>query len=111
MSQLKTELGFEDKIILSYIGTHGLAHALDFILSCSQKVEDKRIHFIFVGDGAEKENLINHSMTLKIKNFTFFDSVSKEKVFDYIGLSDYALVNLKKSNEFKNVIPSKILKM
>ena len=34
--------------------------------------------------------------------------MSVKVVYDYINLSDYALVNLKKSDEFKNVIPSKI---
>ena len=108
VSILRNRLGLKNKVVVSYIGTHGMAHALDFILRCSQKVEDENIHFIFVGDGAKKESLVKYGSTLKKKNFTFLDSVPKNKIIDFISLSDYALVNLKRSNEFKNVIPSKI---
>ena len=108
VSVLRNRLGLKNKVVVSYIGTHGMAHALDFILRCTQKVEDENIHFIFVGDGAKKESLVKYGSTLKKKNFTFLDSVPKNKIIDFISLSDYALVNLKRSNEFKNVIPSKI---
>ena len=62
---LKNKLKIQDKIIISYIGTHGLAHGLRFILRSIQKVKNKNIIFIFIGDGAEKENLLNF---LKVKN-------------------------------------------
>ena len=105
---IRNQLGLVDKTIISYIGTHGMAYALKFIIDSAQSIENKNLHFLFVGDGAEKQNLLDYCKSLKNKNFTFIDSVSKSEVYDYINLSDYALVNLKKSDEFKNVIPSKI---
>jgi len=105
---LKESLGLENKIIISYIGTHGLAHGLKFILESISKISNPNLHFLFIGDGAEKQNLIDYSNTLSSKNFTFLDSVTKSEIPLYIDLSDYSLVNLKKSVEFKNVIPSKI---
>lgn len=105
---LKASLGLEKKIIISYIGTHGLAHGLKFILDSLSKISDSNLHFLFIGDGAEKENLIHHSKNFKSKNFTFIDSITKSEIPLYIEISEYSLVNLKKSDEFKNVIPSKI---
>ncbi|MEK9612749.1 MAG: glycosyltransferase [Flavobacteriaceae bacterium] len=90
------------------MGTHGLAHELAFILRATQKVENPNIHFLFMGDGAQKNRLVKYSKSFKKNNFMFLDSVSKNKVFDYINISNYSLVNLKKSEEFLNVIPSKI---
>ena len=55
-----------------------------------------------------KKKLLEYSKKLKNNNFTFLDSVSKEKVFSFIEISNYSIINLKKSNDFKNVIPSKI---
>ena len=52
--------------------------------------------------------MIKYSKTLHSKNFTFLESVTKSEIPLYIDISDYSLVNLKKSDEFKNVIPSKI---
>ena len=105
---LKDSLGLQNKTIISYIGTHGLAHGLKFILKNISKISNPNLHFLFIGDGAEKENLIKYSKTLNSKNFTFLESVTKSEIPLYIEMSDYSLVNLKKSDEFKNVIPSKI---
>ncbi|NVJ64190.1 MAG: glycosyltransferase family 4 protein [Flavobacteriaceae bacterium] len=109
ISILKESLGIasENKII-SYIGTHGLAHGLDFILYCAKKIEGKPYHFLFIGDGAKKEELLTLRDTLELSNITFINTIPKKEVSQHIHLSDYALVNLKKSDEFKNVIPSKI---
>ena len=106
--KLRKSFGLENKIVISFIGTHGLAHGLRFILDSISKIKDNKYHFLFVGDGSEKQNLLEHSQTLDSDNFTFLDSVSKNEIPLYIDTSDYSLVNLKKSNEFKNVIPSKI---
>ena len=106
--KLKHDLGLDNKIIISYIGTHGLAHALNFILKATQRVENPNIHFLFIGDGAQKNKLVKYSKTLKKKNFMFLDSVPKNQILDYVYISDYSLVNLKRSEEFLNVIPSKI---
>ena len=105
---LKESLGLKNKIIISYLGTHGLAHGLKFILESISKISNPDLHFLFIGDGAEKQNLIKYSKTLHSKNFTFLESVTKSEIPLYIDISDYSLVNLKKSDEFKNVIPSKI---
>ena len=105
---LKESLGLKNKIIISYLGTHGLAHGLKFILESISKISNPDLHFLFIGDGAEKQNLIEYSKTLHSKNFTFLKSVTKSDIPLYIEMSDYSLVNLKKSDEFKNVIPSKI---
>ncbi|MDB0069459.1 glycosyltransferase family 4 protein [Flavobacteriaceae bacterium] len=105
---LKESLGLENKIIISYLGTHGLAHGLKFILESISKISNPDLHFLFIGDGVEKQNLINYSKKLHSKNFTFLESVTKSEIPLYLEISDYSLVNLKKSDEFKNVIPSKI---
>jgi len=102
------ELDLENKFIIGYIGTHGIAHKLDFILQTISKIEDKDIHFLFIGDGAKKEELMALADKLKLSNITFHTSVSKEKMPQYLSIVDVSLVPLKKSETFKTVIPSKI---
>ncbi len=101
-------LGLQNKFIIGYIGTHGMAHKLDFILHCANKVNDPDIHFFFIGGGAEKENLLKLKDQLQLKNVTMHDPVPKEEIGRYISIIDAALVPLKKSDTFKTVIPSKI---
>ena len=100
--KLLAELHLEGKKIIGYIGTHGMAHKLDFILHCAKGLQAMSDwHFLFIGSGAEKENLC-------LRNVTMLDSVPKTEVKRYISILDVALINLRKSPLFKTVIPSKI---
>ncbi|WP_215224745.1 glycosyltransferase family 4 protein [Echinicola shivajiensis] len=100
----------ENKFIFAYIGTHGMAHGLHFILDSVGELQDSHpnLLFLFMGDGAEKKKLLAKAEQNKLKNVLFLDSVSKKEVVDYLNLMDVALVNLKKSDTFLTVIPSKI---
>ena len=101
---------FEGKKVFAYIGTHGMAHGLSFILNSLPKLQASlpQAHFLFIGEGAEKENLLKQAKDLNLDNVTFMPFVSKHEVVRYLSLMDVALVNLKKSDTFKTVIPSKI---
>ena len=99
--------GLEKKFVVGYIGTLGMAHGLDFILECAKEITDNTV-FLFIGDGAEKEKLKQQKRKGKIKKVLFLPSILKEEVPKYLSVLDVALVNLKKTNTFKTVIPSKI---
>lgn len=107
-SALIKKLGLENKFIIGYIGTHGLAHSLEFIINAISKIEDPEIHFLFIGDGAVKESIKVLAAKLDLDNITFCNPVPKEKVSNYLSIIDVSLVPLKKSPIFKTVIPSKI---
>jgi len=101
-------LGLNNKFVVGYIGTIGMAHALDFIVNAASFIDDKEIHIIIMGEGAEKANIKKLKSEKIINNVSILDSVSKEKIIDYISCIDVALINLKRSDLFNTVIPSKI---
>ena len=105
---LLNQLGLNDKFIAGYIGTHGMAHSLDFIITTISKIKDDKFHFLFVGDGAVKEKIVNLAADLGLKNVTFLDSVSKDEAPRFLSICDAMLAPLKKDDNFKTVIPSKI---
>jgi len=105
---LLEEHNLEGKFIIGYMGTHGLAHKLDFILECAREVKDPDIHFVFVGNGAKREELLEQKKRLNLKNVSLLPSVTKAETKNFISIFDLALVNLKKSKTFKTVIPSKL---
>jgi len=106
-TNLVKRLDLQNKFVVGYIGTHGMAHGLDFILKSIKNLE-KEFHFLFIGDGAEKENLLKLKDRLGLKNVTFLNPIKKEDVPKYLSVCDVSLVPLKKSDTFKTVIPSKI---
>ena len=109
--KLLEELQLQEKFIIGYIGTHGMAHKLDFILDCANQIENEKIHFLFLGTGAEKEDLLKQKVSLGLKNVTMLPPVEKRMVKEYISILDIGLVNLKKSDTFKSVLPSKIFEL
>ena len=106
--RLREKHNLIDYKLITYIGTIGMCHALNFILNCFQNLKDSKIHLLIIGDGAEKDNLMLQAEKLKLENITFLPSIKKELVNEYINISDVALVNLKKSDTFQKIIPSKI---
>ncbi len=109
---LKKQYGFEGKFVVSYIGTHGLSHALDKVLDTAQLLQEQEdILFLLVGEGAEKENLMRKARNLNLSNVKFLDQIDKQQLPDFYGLSDVILVTLRDLPLFRSVIPSKIFEI
>ena len=106
--ELLEKLNLKDKFIIGYIGTHGMAHSLDFIVKSISKIDDDSIHFLFIGDGAMKVIIQALAKELNLKNITFLDPIAKDEVPKYLSIVDVSLVPLRKTDTFKSVIPSKI---
>ena len=104
--RLKAEL--KNKTVIGYIGTIGLAHKLDFILECADDIKEEKYHFLIMGDGAKKHELLKLKDKLGLENVSILDGVDRSLVPTYLSICEYSIVNLKKSDEFKKVIPSKI---
>ena len=72
------ELHHEKKFIVGYFGGHALSNALDTMLETAKRIEDDGIHFVLVGDGVEKNNLIKKVQKIGLKNVTFLPPVHKK---------------------------------
>ncbi len=105
---LLNKYDLENKFIVAYIGTHGMTHGLGFVIESIKHISDENIHFLFIGDGADKKNIVWKSQELYLSNILFLPAVSREQIPAYISVVDIALVPLKKRDTFKTVIPSKI---
>jgi len=105
---LLESLGLKNKFVIGYIGTHGMAHSLDFIVRSIAQIADEDIHFLFIGDGAMKAKIVALAEEENLSNITFLDPVAKDEVPKYLSIVDVSLAPLIKSDTFKTVIPSKI---
>ena len=109
---LEKELGIEGCFVGGYIGTHGLAHALDTLLDAAKALkinpDGDRFRIILLGDGANKAALRHRAINEGLDNVIFVDSVSKDQVVRYWSLLDTSIIHLKKDELFTTVIPSKL---
>jgi len=109
---LCNSLMLQKKFVVSYLGTLGLAHALEKVLDSAKLLEnDDRIHFLFIGDGAERDKLKNKAKELMLQNVTFLGTIEKKDLAKYYSISDVLLVPLRGIPLFKTVIPSKIFEI
>jgi colanic acid biosynthesis glycosyl transferase WcaI len=110
-SELRRELGVEEKFVVSYIGTIGMAHGLETILEAATQLQPRsaEIVFLMMGEGAEKDRIMALARQRGLNNVRFIDQQPREKVPAYISASDVCLVPLKKNELFKTVIPTKML--
>lgn len=107
--KLAGELGLEDCFVVGYIGTHGMAHALERVLDAAEILRDQpAIRFLFVGPGAAREGLVREAARRGLTNVLLVPAQPKGMVPAYWSLCDLALVHLKDTPLFRTVIPSKI---
>ncbi len=110
--ELVAQYGLNGKFVSGYVGTHGMAHALETILYAAQAVQTNgsadEYRFILLGEGARKQQLKELCTTMHLHNVIFIDSVPKDQVARYWSLLDVSIIHLKKTDLFKTVIPSKL---
>ncbi|MDX2039797.1 MAG: glycosyltransferase family 4 protein [Acidobacteriota bacterium] len=110
--EVRRQFGLEGKFVVSYIGTHGMAHALNFVLEAAKRFDQSSgVHFLFVGEGAEKENLKQLAEQLSLTNLTFLDEQPRERLLGFYRASDVSLVPLRKLEIFRKVLPSKLFEL
>ncbi|MCB1815367.1 MAG: glycosyltransferase family 4 protein, partial [Candidatus Competibacteraceae bacterium] len=111
-SELAAKLGLQGKFVAGYIGTHGLAHALETLLEAARRLQNhpqgRDIRLLLLGDGANKQKLVEQARSLGLDNVVFIDSVPKHEVVRYWSLLDVSIIHLRKTELFTTVIPSKL---
>jgi len=109
---LVKKYNLEGKFVAGYIGTHGMAHALNTLLQAAEilKTNDDgdRFRIILLGSGAEKSKLKKIAEEKKLDNVIFIDTVPKSEVARYWSLLDVSIIHLRKTKLFETVIPSKL---
>jgi colanic acid biosynthesis glycosyl transferase WcaI len=97
------------KFVVGYVGTHGMAHALTNVLNAAELIKSRTdILFLLAGAGAERDMLIEDAARRQLGNVIFMPPQPKERMPAVWSICDVALVHLKDSAVFRDVIPSKI---
>lgn len=111
-TELENQLGLQGCFVAGYIGTHGMAHALETLLQSARQLQDRpegaAIRLLLLGDGARKADLKLMAQQMGLRNVIFVDTVPKEQVARYWSLLDVSVIHLRKTELFTTVIPSKL---
>lgn len=111
-ARLLRNLGLEGKFVALYIGAHGISQGLACVLDAAERLSAvQEVQFLFVGEGAQKEQLMQSARERRLKNVRFLPAVDKDLVGDYYALADVCLVPLRKIPLFRTFIPSKMFEI
>ena len=97
------------KFIVGYIGTLGMAHAISSLLQAAEILRSRAdIHFLIIGNGAERGNLLRERRERNLDNVTFLEQQPWSAIPSYLTLSNAVVVHLARSPLFETVLPSKM---
>ncbi|WP_313597194.1 glycosyltransferase family 4 protein [Psychrobacter sanguinis] len=90
----------KEKYIIGYTGTLGEANAMSYFIEAASLLKSySKIHFVIVGDGKLKNDLINKAKDLD--NITFLDPIPKVQVQSMLNLFNACYIGWKDMPMYK----------
>ena len=110
-TQVRRDLQVEDRFLICYIGTMGMAHGLETLIAAAERLQSVQpsATFLLIGEGAEKDHIVQLAAGRGLRNIRILDQQPRECIPAFISAADVCLVMLKKTDLFKTVIPTKLL--
>jgi glycosyltransferase involved in cell wall biosynthesis len=104
-SSTRWEKGF----VVLYAGAHGVSNDLGVLLEAASILSDnKEIRLVLIGDGKEKNTLVEMSKEMALENVEFLPPVPKEDIPGVLASADACVAILKPIEAFKSTYPNKV---
>ncbi len=105
----REKLGLAGKFVIFFGGVMGPSQGLDLVIEAARQIRDNpEIVFLLVGDGTEKQRLVDLASRYALKNVVFHPFISKDDYESLLKEIDVGLVCLSSKNKTP-VVPGKIL--
>ncbi|WP_109441898.1 glycosyltransferase family 4 protein [Acinetobacter haemolyticus] len=100
----------KNKFIIGYTGTIGVANAMDDLIEAAQHLShNPDLHFVLVGSGKEKENLIKKAQSLGLQNITFINAIPKKQIQSMLEQFDICYIGWQKNSLYRfGIAPNKL---
>jgi len=103
---LREQMGLGERFVALYAGIHGVAQGLETVLEAARLLPE--IHFLFVGAGPCKADLLRLKGEMGLTNVTMVDAQPRERMPAFFSAADVTLVPLRRAEVFQGALPSKI---
>ena len=101
------EQGLEDKFTVMYSGNMGFTHNVETIVEVANRLKDNtQIHFLLIGDGKKKLELIEKTKVYGLNNCTFLDWQPADVLPYSLASADLGVITLNQETALVSV-PSK----
>ena len=107
--RLLEQYDLRGRFVVGYLGTHGMAHALDRVADAATLLRDREdIVFLFAGAGAKRAELEQTVAARSLRNVRLVPPQNKDVMPRLWSIHDVALIPLRDQELFTTVIPSKM---
>lgn len=103
---LRRQWRLTGKFVVMYSGNMGRGHPLEVVVGAAQRLKDKPVEFLWVGDGPKRAWLKQQAQQLGLTNMTFQPYQPREALGDSLAVGDIHLVSLEPELE-GFMVPSK----
>jgi glycosyltransferase involved in cell wall biosynthesis len=94
---LLQKLNLTDKFVVHYSGNHGRTHDLLSLIEAVELLkENSDIHFLFIGEGSGKAQVVARAAELELKNVTFCTFVDRAELNTSLNAADVSVLAFKK---------------
>ncbi|MDP3938807.1 MAG: glycosyltransferase family 4 protein [Deltaproteobacteria bacterium] len=101
-----------DAFLAGYVGLMGRLHGAEVIIAAAEKLRDvPGLHFLLVGEGADRAGMEARARRMGLTNVTFGESVPAEEVPRVLNACDAGLATLKAVPLSRGALPVKIFEM
>lgn len=108
VNRFAIEHGLDNKFVVLYAGNIGFSQGLENLLEAAHLLANEPIHFVIVGEGAAKTNLLAAAAAYGLQNVTFLPFQPRTRLPEVLATADISLVILRRGMGF-NSLPSKTL--
>jgi colanic acid biosynthesis glycosyl transferase WcaI len=95
-NRFRQEIGLgADKLVVMYSGNMGQGHRFETILAAARALEpNDRIQFVFIGDGAKKDQINAFRQAHNLKNIMMLPYQPRERLRETLSAGDVHLISL-----------------
>ena len=91
---LQKHENLKGKIVFQFAGNIGRLQGLETIFEVAEQINDTNIHFVMIGNGAMKKQLISEIDKKKITNISFWESFTRSEQHIFLNACDVGIVSL-----------------
>ncbi len=108
-SAFRTSHRWQNKFLVFYTGAHGMSNDLPVVIDAAQQLKDETdIQFVFIGDGKEKNALMDMAHQKGLENVAFLPPIEKKEIGQALAAADCCIAILKPIELYKTTYPNKV---
>ena len=98
------------RTVVGYAGSMGQPNALDNLLDAARLLRNEPLHFVLVGDGHERERLVQRVTDEGLANVSFLPPIPKAQIPSFLGGIDIAYIGWQRVPIYRfGIAPNKLM--